>query len=81
MRRIQKAIEEQQLKHAREDFSVVLASIDREFKKLLASGLNRRAVIALLHDSTKLPRKTIEKVLIGITQLKDFYTSERVGTA
>lgn len=41
--------------------------------RLLASGLNEKAVLVLLHDATKVPRGHIEAVLGGLTDLKKRY--------
>lgn len=36
-------------------------------------GINKKAVIALLRDSTKLPRRTIVKVIDGLNDLAKQY--------
>ena len=41
--------------------------------RLLSSGLNRRAVIALLHDKTKVRKSEIETILDGLESLKKDY--------
>lgn len=45
-------------------------------KRLKASGLNQRAVIVLLQDSTGVPLMTIKRVLDGIDEIPaDFLVS------
>jgi hypothetical protein len=43
--------------------------------RLTASGLNRRAIIVLLQDHTSLSRVSIRKVLDGLAELKERYTT------
>ena len=56
---------------------VVLASaivnIGNAAKKLGDSGLNEKAIIALLHDATKLPKRDIKTVLDSLKQLERCY--------
>ncbi|MGE5509897.1 MAG: hypothetical protein ACM31O_01445 [Bacteroidota bacterium] len=40
---------------------------------LTRGGLNRKAVIALLHDHTKVSKRTIEQVLDGMESLQRTY--------
>ena len=39
-------------------------------------GMNRRAVILLLHDYTRVPKRTIERVLQGVENAVDYYFGE-----
>lgn len=41
--------------------------------RLESSGLNRRAVIVLVHDATKLPKRDIELVLDTLPKLRSMY--------
>jgi hypothetical protein len=41
--------------------------------KLNASGLNKKAILILLQDATKLPRKDIQAVLDAIPRLRGWY--------
>ncbi len=51
-----------------------IVSISDSVKRLYDSGLNRRAVVALLADDTKLGKKTIETVLDSLLDLRKTYT-------
>ena len=51
-----------------------IVNISSSFKKLLKSGLNRRAVIALVANDTGLGRGTIGCVLDSIENLAKNYT-------
>ena len=42
-------------------------------RKLESSGLNRRAVIVLLHDATKLPKRDIELMLDTLPKLQHMF--------
>lgn len=56
------------------DLSEAVERISDAMKTLLKSGLNRRAIVVLLHDSTKIPKRDIEAVLSGLETLKKTYT-------
>jgi hypothetical protein len=56
------------------DLSEAIGRIDGAMKTLLKSGLNRKAVIVLLHDYTKVSKRDIETVLSGLENLKEMYT-------
>lgn len=56
------------------DLSEAIDRISSALKTLLKSGLNRKAIIVLLHDYTKVPRRDIESVLSGLEALKKTYT-------
>lgn len=51
-----------------------IVEINGAMQKLLRSGLNRRAIVALVHDNTKIAKSTIETVIDGIEDLKRAYT-------
>ncbi len=59
----------------REVLAVAIVSISDAMNRLLRSGLNRRAIVALLYDFTKVPKRSIEDVLDGLDELKNKYTS------
>ena len=40
------------------------------FQKILASGLNERAIVCLVHESSGVGKPDIRAVLKGLTQLK-----------
>lgn len=50
-----------------------IVRISEGFEKLQKSGLNERAIIALLHDATKIGKPAIRDVLAGLRQLKGWY--------
>lgn len=52
-----------------------IVSISASMKKLLKSGLNRKAIIALLQDATKLGKSEIGRVLDGLDDLARAYTA------
>jgi len=53
--------------------ATVIVAIGDSMKKLLASGLNRKAIIALIKDRSGLTKGTIEIVLNNLESLKDDY--------
>lgn len=42
-------------------------------KKLDGSGLNRKAIVLLLHDATKVGKRDIEEILDAIPRLRGWY--------
>lgn len=52
----------------------VLAKAVEELKS--ATGLNQRAVILLLHDHTRIPKKTIKRVLEGSLEALAKFTGD-----
>lgn len=52
-----------------------LLNISAAFQKLLASGLNRKAIVILIHDQSKVNKREIELVLNNLEQLKEDYTT------
>mgnify|MGYP000019248453 CR=1 FL=1 len=59
------------------DLADVIRQVSEGFKRLKASGLNRRAVVVLLADSTGLGKKAVEKVLDGLDTLAKDYTTNK----
>lgn len=57
-----------------EVLAAAIVQISDSVKKLYASGLNKRAVVALIADDTKLGKKTIETVLNSLSDLRKSYT-------
>lgn len=47
--------------------------IGENFEKLQKSGLNKRAIIVLVHDYTKISKRDIETVLDCLPKLKGWY--------
>ena len=57
----------------REVLGQAIITISESIQKLTASGLNRKAIVVLLHDSTRIGKKDIELVLDGLACLKKDY--------
>ena len=47
--------------------------IGENMEKLQKSGLNKRAIVALVYDYTKVSKRDIEAVLNSLAQLKGWY--------
>lgn len=47
--------------------------ISENFEKLQKNGLNKRAIIVLIYDYTKVPKRDIELVLESLAKLKGWY--------
>jgi hypothetical protein len=47
--------------------------IGENMEKLQKNGLNERAIIALLYDYTKIPKRDIELVLHSLAKMKGWY--------
>lgn len=56
------------------DLSSAIEAISDGLKRLVGSGLNRKAIIVLLHDATGVARRDITAVLDGLNDLKKLYT-------
>lgn len=54
-----------------------IIEISKSMNKLLESGLNRKAVIVLIADSTKQGKREIEYVLNSLEQLSEDYCTRR----
>lgn len=54
------------------DIMLISASLNKLFK----SGLNEKAVIALLHDDTKVPKTMIKKIMLSLSELAQNYTNK-----
>ncbi len=52
-----------------------IAKIEEGLRHIERGGLNRRAIVALIHDSTKLGKRTIEVVLDGLAGLRAQYVA------
>ncbi len=51
-----------------------ILEMSRSMKRLLASGLNRKAIVILVHDQSKLSKRDIELVLNNLESLAEDYT-------
>lgn len=58
-----------------ENLASAIRKISEGFDKLKKTGLNRKAIIVLLQDHTKVPKKQITKVLDGLGDLSKKYAS------
>jgi hypothetical protein len=58
----------------KEILATSIIAISDAVKKLYDSGLNRRAVVALIADDTKLGKGTIDAVLDSLLDLRKTYT-------
>lgn len=59
-----------------------IVAISDGVKKLFTSGMNERAIVILLHDSSGVGRPDIRRVLRALTTLKeDFMLIEPKGVA
>ena len=47
--------------------------IGENMEKLQKSGLNQRAIVALLYDYTKVPKRDIELILSSLAKMKSWY--------
>lgn len=52
-----------------------LVDMSKSMKSLLASGLNRQAIVILIHDRSKIGKTHIEIVLNNLEALREDYTT------
>lgn len=57
----------------KEVLAEAIVRIGSAMKALKASGLNEDAIIVLLHDKTKVAKRTIKTVLRAMRQLEGWY--------
>lgn len=50
-----------------------IVKLGQALEHLNSSGMNRKAIVLLLQDATRLPKRDIELVLRAIPQLKAWY--------
>lgn len=63
-----------------EDNSELLKSIIQirgAMEKLMKSGLNKKAIIVLVQDRLRLPKKDIESVMDTLCNLEKWYTNHK----
>lgn len=63
------------------DLAAEIAKISQAMTKLTAGGLTRKAITVLLKEETKLPKKSIERVLTALGTLGTKYTMPKAQTA
>lgn len=52
-----------------------IRKVSKAAQALADSGLNRKAIITLLHDRSKISKKNIEIILNNLEELADHYTT------
>lgn len=60
-----------------ETLAAAVTKISESMTVLLKSGLNRKAIVVLLYDYTKVPKRDIDLVLNGLERLKGYYTQQK----
>jgi hypothetical protein len=55
--------------------------IDQAMKSFITSGLNRKALVVLLHDATSVTKRDINAVLNGLENLGDMYLEKATDPA
>ena len=58
---------------SKEILAEAIIKISDGFMALIHSGLNREAIVTLLHHKTKVNRRDIDAVLTGLQRLKGWY--------
>lgn len=58
----------------KEMLSTAICKLSDSANELLASGINEKAILVLLADSSKMSKKSIKKVLDAMAQLRADYT-------
>ncbi len=69
-----KVVQDEEHPVTQEVLATAITQIAESVQKLYRSGLNRRAVIALVADDTKLGKGTIRAVLDSLLDLSKTYT-------
>jgi hypothetical protein len=68
-----KIVKNEEKPESTEILAEAVIRIGENFEKLQKSGLNKRAIVALIYDYTKLPKRDIELVLESLAKLKGWY--------
>ena len=58
---------------SKEVLAAAIVRISDAFASLKASGLNKTAIVALLHDATKISKRDINLILDSLSRLKGWY--------
>jgi hypothetical protein len=58
---------------SKEILAAAITRISESFAKLAESGLNREAIIILIHDRTKISKRDIRIILDSLTRLRGWY--------
>lgn len=62
-----------------EPLAQAIRQVSKGTAKLYKSGLNRKAVVILLADLTKVSKGNIEKILDGLKKLEETYVEPQKG--
>lgn len=54
-----------------------IQTLSAGMKRLMAGPLSERAIIVLLQDATKLPKKTLQAAIQGIIDLEDWCVKDQ----
>jgi hypothetical protein len=68
-----KVIKNQEKPEPTEVLAEAIIRMGEAADKLKSSGLNETAIIVLLHDATKLPKRDIKLVLDSMRKLRSWY--------
>jgi hypothetical protein len=63
-----------------DNISAEISVLSKRMQEFRDSPLNRRCILILLQDITKLPLKTIEGVLVGVEELEDHFLKKAERT-
>jgi hypothetical protein len=58
---------------SKEILAAAITRISNGFTELLASGLNKKAIVVLIQAETKLPQRSIVAVLDALPRLRGWY--------
>lgn len=73
MKNIIKVVKKEEKPEPTEVLAEAVIRIGLNMEKLYESGLNRRAVIALVYDYTKIPKRDIVLVIDSLAKLRGWY--------
>lgn len=59
----------------REVLATAIVRISEALHELKRSGINERAIVALVHDHSKLGKREVQIVLDSLAELRDHYCS------
>ena len=68
-----KVIKNEEVPESTEILAEAIVRIGENMEKLQKNGLNRRAIIALLYDYTKVSKRDIETILDSLAKMRGWY--------
>lgn len=68
-----KVIKNEEKPETTEILAEAVIKISEAFNSLQSSGLNKTAIIVLVHDYTKLPKRDIGLVIDSLSRMKGWY--------